>query len=88
MCVHVLMSVINSLGLDCFGNGLAVRLLSKSINKTGHVWIFQERERICVCLCVRVYVCEYMCVCIFLCVHVYICVCVYMCMYVYVCLCI
>ena len=34
---------------------------------------------VCVCTCVRVYVCRCVCVCVRKCVHLYVCVCVYMC---------
>lgn len=69
-CVHVLTDMIDSLGLECLGNGLAIGFLSKPTNKTGHVWIFQERkrEREFVSLCVCVSVCLCVCMCLFVCV--------------------
>jgi len=42
-------------------------------------------EYACVCVCVRVYVCEYACVCVCAHVYVYVCVCVCMCVRVSVC---
>ena len=68
---------------------LHIKTYKHTLEDTGHIL---ERNDLCVCVWVYVWVHMYVCMCVhtYICVYVYICVCtyMYMCTYMYVCVCV